>query len=282
MSFYRPFDSASYELVLIQIFRCLENTKRPPNWTEIVGLGAYNNSISMQRGNIFNSLSSVFAMDLNENNFVFKETRNKVSPSFFRRCLSRATHLGINGGITKQGEITCLQYVWIISEGPMRASVAWPQMRQDSYPDKVTCANKSNTNSGANERPAVSPWLQSDAIGDFVTILNSNLVLAKDMVNLTFATPSPLCWDAQLLVRLSNPPTFLRKIEVFDQGGRLLGGIFDSQHSDPTIEDTLWVPASSIAPSVTGFVTFILKSSTIYLKPNTPGERGDVDFTVQT
>ncbi len=260
-----------------------------------MGLGAYNNSISMQRGNIFSSLSSVFAMDLNENNFVFKESRNKVPPSFFRRCLSRATNLGINGGITKQGEITCLQYVWIISEGLAQASEAWPHMIKDAYPDKVTCANKSSTQYGVNERAAVSPWLQTNAAGDSVTILSPNLIVdkqtvnstsmlivAKDMVNLTFATPSPLCWDAELLVRLSNPPKFLRKIEVFDQGGRLLGRIFDSQQSDPTVEDTLWVPASSMAPSVTGFVTFVLKSSIVYKTPNTPGVRGDVDFTVES
>jgi hypothetical protein len=124
--------------------------------------------------------------------------------------------------------------------------------------------------------------LQTNAAGDFVTILSPNLIVAKDMVNLTFATPSPLCWDAELLVRLSNPPKFLRKIEVFDQGGRLLGRIFDSQQFDPTVEDTLWVPASSIAPSVTGFVTFVLKSSIVYKTPNTPGIRGDVDFTVES
>ena len=247
-----------------------------------MGLGAYNNSISMQRGNIFNSLTSVFTMDLNENNFVFKESRNKVPPSFFRRCLSRATNLGINGGITKQGEITCLQYVWILSEGPIRSPTAWPKMISDSYPDKVTCANKSKTTFGANERAAVSPWLQTNDVKDFVTILSPNMILAKDMVNLTFATPTPLCWGAQLLVNLSNPPKFMRKIEVFDQGGRFLGSIFDSQNFDPTIEDTLWVPASSIAPSVTGFVTFILKSSIVYNAPNTPGIRGQVDFTVES
>jgi hypothetical protein len=247
-----------------------------------VGRGAYSKSDAMKRGNIFNSITSVFVMDLNEKNFVFKESRNQVPPSFFRRCLSRATQMGINGGITKQGEITCLHYVWIVSEGPSRASVAWPHMSVDSNPDKVTCANKSNTESGANERPAVPPWLTSHSVSDFVTILSPNLVKAKNMVNVTFATPSPLCWDAELLVRLSNPKAFLRKVEVFDQGGRLLGAIFDSQHSDPTIEDTLWVPASSVAPSVTGFVTFVLKSAIINVTPNAPGVRGDIDFELDT
>ncbi len=247
-----------------------------------MGLGAYEKSNAMKTGNIFNSLTSVFVMDLNEMNFVFKESRNQVPPSFFRRCLSRATHVGINGGITKRGEISCLQYVWIVTEGPSRAPVAWPHMSIDSYPDKVTCANKSSTNSGSNERAAVSPWLQTQAVGDFVTILSPNIVQARDVVNLTFATPSPLCWDAELIVKLSNPKSFLRKVEVFDQGGRFLGGIFDSQHSDPTMEDSLWVPSSSVAPSVTGFVTFVLKSSVINAVPNTHGVRGDVDFTVET
>jgi hypothetical protein len=264
---------------LIDDSRCLEATTK--RWTEIVGIGAYQKSDSMKKGNIFNSLTSVFAMDLNENNFLFKESRKQVTPSFFKRCLSRATHLGINGGITKQGEIACLQYVWVISEGPIRAPAAWPQMSIDSYPDKVTCANKSSTKSGSNERAAVSPWLQAAAVGNLVTILSPNLVQAKDMVNLTFATPSPLCWDAELLVRLSNPKNFQRKVEVFDQGGRLLGEIFVSQHSDPTIEDTLWVPSSSLSPSVTGFVTFVLKSAIINTTPNTNGVRGDVDFTVE-
>lgn len=259
-------------------FRCLEGTTK--QWTEIVGLGAYSKSVAMQRGNIFNSLTSVFAMDLNENNFVFKISRNKVPPSFFRRCLSRATNLGINGGITKQGEITCLQYVWIVSEGPIQAPSAWPQMKIDSYPDTVQCSNKSNTNLGALDRAAVSPWLQSDNVGDFVTILSANIVRTKDKVNITFATPSPLCWDAQLLVRLS-PPLNFNKIEVLDQGGRSLGKIFDSQQFDPTIEDTLRVPASAVASSVTGFVTFILQSELMYNTPNAPGARGAVDFNVE-
>jgi hypothetical protein len=265
---------------LIKIHRCLEATTK--RWTEIVGIGAYKNSPAMQRGNIFSSLNSVFFMDMNENNFVFKESRSKVPPSFFRRCLSTATNLGINGGITRQGEISCLQYVWILSEGPTRNPITWPQMAIENYPDKVTCANKSSSVSGAKERGVVSPWLQTNVASNLVTILSSTLVQSKAMVNLTFATPSPLCWDAELMVKLSIPTPFQRKIEVFDQGGRSLGYIFNSQHSDPTLEDSLWVPASAIAPSVTGFVTFILKSDVVYATPNTFGIRGDVDFSVES
>ena len=89
-----------------------------------------------------------------------------------------------------------------------------------------------------------------------------------------------MCWDAQLLVRLS-PPLNFNKIEVLDQGGRSLGKIFDSQQFDPTIEDTLRVPASAVASSVTGFVTFILQSELMYNTPNAPGARGAVDFNVE-